>query len=79
MKFELFQECQTATRDYYNRYWQMLKEVELADELGWDSYGMSEQHFTPSRILIWLSGNLLYRGRDAHEKNSNSAGNSSFA
>ena len=34
MKFELFQECQTATRDYYNRYWQMLKEVELADELG---------------------------------------------
>jgi alkanesulfonate monooxygenase SsuD/methylene tetrahydromethanopterin reductase-like flavin-dependent oxidoreductase (luciferase family) len=47
MKFELFQECQTATRDYYNRYWQMLKEVELADELGWDSYGMSEQHFTP--------------------------------
>jgi alkanesulfonate monooxygenase SsuD/methylene tetrahydromethanopterin reductase-like flavin-dependent oxidoreductase (luciferase family) len=25
----------------------MLKEVELADQLGWDSYGMSEQHFTP--------------------------------
>ena len=47
MKFELFHECQTATRDYYNRYWQMLEEVELADKLGWDSYGMSEQHFTP--------------------------------
>ncbi|MDO8588411.1 MAG: LLM class flavin-dependent oxidoreductase [Armatimonadota bacterium] len=47
MKFELLQECQTSTRDYYNRYWQMLREVELADQTGWDYYGMSEQHFTP--------------------------------
>jgi alkanesulfonate monooxygenase SsuD/methylene tetrahydromethanopterin reductase-like flavin-dependent oxidoreductase (luciferase family) len=47
MEFELFSECQTASRDYYKRYWEILREVELADELGWDSYGMSEQHFTP--------------------------------
>lgn len=47
MKFSLLQECQTMTRDYYNRYWQMVREVELADQLGWDSYGLSEQHFTP--------------------------------
>lgn len=47
MKFEFFAECQTATRDYYNRYWQILREVELAEEMGWDSFGMSEQHFTP--------------------------------
>ncbi len=47
MKFSLLQECQTMSRDYYNRYWQMLREVELADELGWHSYGLSEQHFTP--------------------------------
>lgn len=47
MKFEFFSECQTATRDYYNRYWQILREVELAEEMGWDSFGMSEQHFTP--------------------------------
>lgn len=47
MKFSLLQECQTMTEDYYSRYWQMLREVELADQLGWDSYGLSEQHFTP--------------------------------
>ncbi len=47
MKFEFFVECQTATRDYYNRYWQILREVELAEEMGWDSFGMSEQHFEP--------------------------------
>ncbi|MGD0116634.1 MAG: LLM class flavin-dependent oxidoreductase [Candidatus Binatus sp.] len=47
MKFSLTQECQTMTRDYYNRYWQMMREVELADQLGWDSYSLSEQHFTP--------------------------------
>lgn len=47
MKFEYFSECQTATRDYYNRYWQILREVEYAEEMGWDSFGTSEQHFTP--------------------------------
>ena len=47
MKFCLTQECQTMTRDYYSRYWQMMREVELADRLGWDSYSLSEQHFTP--------------------------------
>jgi alkanesulfonate monooxygenase SsuD/methylene tetrahydromethanopterin reductase-like flavin-dependent oxidoreductase (luciferase family) len=47
MKFSLTQECQTMTRDYYSRYWQMMREVELADQVGWDSYSLSEQHFTP--------------------------------
>lgn len=47
MKFEFFTECQTATRSYYDRYWQILEEVQLADQLGWDSFGTSEQHFTP--------------------------------
>lgn len=47
MKFEFFSECQTATRSYYDRYWQILEEAQLADELGWDSFGTSEQHFTP--------------------------------
>jgi len=47
MKFEFFVECQTATRSYYDRYWQILEEAQLADELGWDSFGTSEQHFTP--------------------------------
>jgi alkanesulfonate monooxygenase SsuD/methylene tetrahydromethanopterin reductase-like flavin-dependent oxidoreductase (luciferase family) len=47
MKFSLVQECQTMSQDYYNRYWQMMREVELADQVGWDAYGLSEQHFTP--------------------------------
>lgn len=47
MKFEFFVECQTPTRNYYDRYWQILEEVQLAEEMGWDSFGTSEQHFTP--------------------------------
>lgn len=40
------------TCDYYNRYWQMMREVELADRMGWNSYSLSEQHFTPREYTI---------------------------
>ena len=70
MKFSLTQECQTMTRDYYNRYWQMMREVELADQLGWDSYSLSEQHFTPTRIYDLCAGDISRGRRDAYQTDS---------
>lgn len=47
MKFGFMSEGETAEgRSYFHRYKELIEEVCYADELGFDMFGSSEQHFT---------------------------------
>jgi alkanesulfonate monooxygenase SsuD/methylene tetrahydromethanopterin reductase-like flavin-dependent oxidoreductase (luciferase family) len=46
MKFGFLSELEIGPRQsFYDRYWEVLEEVELADQMGFDFFGTSEQHF----------------------------------
>lgn len=45
MRFALLQEAHRLTGTVEDRFAQLMEEVELADEVGFDVYGCSEQHF----------------------------------
>lgn len=47
MKFGFISEAETAEgQSYFHRYKELIEEVQYADELGYDIFGCSEQHFT---------------------------------
>lgn len=46
MKFTLFTECRTSHgTTHYQRWWDAVREAELAEEMGFDTWGSSEHHF----------------------------------
>lgn len=46
MKIGLLSEAQTEPGStYHRRYWELIKEVQFAEEMGFDFFGTSEQHF----------------------------------
>lgn len=46
MRFGFLSECETPEgTTYHRRYWEVINEVVLAEEMGFDFFGTSEQHF----------------------------------
>ncbi|WP_226862943.1 LLM class flavin-dependent oxidoreductase [Mycolicibacterium baixiangningiae] len=52
MRVELLQEGDLTGTTAYERYHQLIGEVELADRLGFSTWGTSEQHFSPPSFSI---------------------------
>ncbi len=53
MKFALINECAvTAGMAYHTRYHESLKEIQWAEEMGFDVVGTSEQHFVASGYTV---------------------------
>lgn len=53
MKVGLLQEGEVMPGvSYAQRYEEMIREVELADKLGFSTWGTSEQHFSPPRFTV---------------------------
>ena len=46
MRFGFLSECETPEgTTHHRRYWEVMDEVILAEEMGFDFFGTSEQHF----------------------------------
>lgn len=46
MRFGIISECATEVgTTHHRRYWETIEEVQLAEEMGFDFFGTSEQHF----------------------------------
>ena len=53
MKVGLLQEGEVLPgRSYAERYHEMIREVALADRMGFHCWGTSEQHFSPPRFTV---------------------------
>ncbi|HEX4010482.1 MAG TPA: LLM class flavin-dependent oxidoreductase [Solirubrobacteraceae bacterium] len=65
MRVGLLQEGDFAGTTLHARYREMINEVALADELGFSSWGTSEQHFSPPHFSI-ASPEVLYAAVAEH-------------
>tara|TARA_B100000029_G_scaffold515078_1_gene620484 strand:+ start:1615 stop:2694 length:1080 start_codon:yes stop_codon:yes gene_type:complete len=69
MKVGLLQEAELMPGvDANQRYWEMIEEVALADELGFSCWGTSEQHFSPPRFAV-AAPEVLYAAVAQHTQN----------
>ncbi len=69
MKIGLLQEGEPAPGvSVAQRYEEMIREVTLADQLGFSAWGTSEQHFSPPRFTV-AAPEVLYAAIARHTKN----------
>ncbi len=68
MKVGILQEGEVRPGvSYGQRYQEMIKEVALADKLGFSTWGTSEQHFSPPRFTV-SAPEVLYSAISQHTK-----------
>jgi alkanesulfonate monooxygenase SsuD/methylene tetrahydromethanopterin reductase-like flavin-dependent oxidoreductase (luciferase family) len=68
MRVGLLQEGDLTGTDAAHRYHQMIDEVILADQLGFSTWGTSEQHFSPPHFSV-SAPEVLYAAAAARTKN----------
>ena len=69
MKVGLLQEGELlAGRTYADRYHELIREVALADKMGFHCWGTSEQHFSPPRFTV-SAPEVLYAAVAQHTRN----------
>lgn len=69
MKVGLLQEGEVLPgRSYAERYHEMIREVALADRMGFHCWGTSEQHFSPPRFTV-SAPEVLYAAVAQHTRN----------
>ncbi|BBW99967.1 luciferase [Mycolicibacterium moriokaense] len=68
MRVGLLQEGDLTGTNAYERYHQLIEEVALADELGFSTWGTSEQHFSPPNFSV-AAPEVLYSAIAMRTKN----------